>query len=122
VRVLLVEDEPRIAAFLTKGLSRHGFTVDWAATGSDALARARGEDPPDVVILDLGLPDIDGLDVLRTMRHTGVSAPVVVLTARAGLQDRATALELGARDYLTKPVPMADLVARILAQPSPPAA
>lgn len=120
MRVLLVEDEARIASFVVKGLDRNGCTVDWVTTGAEALVRADAGERPDVVILDLGLPDIDGLDVLRALRQRGLSTPVVVLTARSHPQDRSTAWSLGVRDYLTKPVAMAALLERLGIPPSPP--
>jgi two-component system, OmpR family, copper resistance phosphate regulon response regulator CusR len=118
MNVLIVEDEPRIAAFLAKGLMRHGYDVQRAYTGSEALARTGGEDdqpPVDLVVLDLGLPDIDGLDVLRGLRANGSEVPVIVLTARTEPSDRAEALRLGAVEYLTKPLPFPDLLGSVRA-------
>ena len=98
--LLVVEDDPRIAAVLVKGLQKQGFQVDCVATGTAAIERAAGFD---VLLLDLGLPDIDGLEVLRELRHRCVRVPVVVITARTDPRDRAVAAELGVRSYLTKP-------------------
>jgi DNA-binding response OmpR family regulator len=111
-RVLIVEDDARIAAFLLKGLRAKGFEPCWVETGGAALA-AFEQAASDVVLLDLGLPDIDGLDVLARWRADGVAVPVVVLTARSDPRDRAHALELGVAGYLTKPAPFADVLAMI---------
>jgi two-component system, OmpR family, response regulator len=115
MRLLVVEDEARIASFLVKGLSAQGYGVDAATTGSEALARAR--DPGlDLVILDLGLPDVDGLEVLRQLRREGWQLPVIILTARAGVEGLVEGLALGADDYLTKPFAFDELVARVRAR------
>jgi two-component system, OmpR family, copper resistance phosphate regulon response regulator CusR len=116
MRVLIVEDERRIAAFLAKGLRRQGYDVDCAYTGSEALELAVGEQtgpPVDLVMLDLGLPDIDGLDVLRTLRDRGSDVPVIVLTARTEASDKAEAQRLGAVEYLTKPLPFPDVLGSV---------
>jgi two-component system copper resistance phosphate regulon response regulator CusR len=118
MNVLIVEDEPRIADFLAKGLSRQGYDVQCAYTGADALAWTGGEQgapPIDIIVLDLGLPDIDGLDVLRALRARGSVVPVIVLTARTDASDRAEALRLGAVDYHTKPLPFPDLLGSVRA-------
>lgn len=100
--VLVVEDDPRIAAMLVKGLHAKGFSADFVTTGAEALVRIeRGG--LDVLLLDLGLPDMDGLDILRALDAGGSTLPVIVLTARSDPRDRRAAIELGARDYLTKP-------------------
>jgi DNA-binding response OmpR family regulator len=109
VRLLIVEDDNRVADALASVMSRHGFTVFRAATGAEALARL-GE--ADVVLLDLGLPDTDGFDVCRRIR-AGSDVPVIVVTARAELSARIHGLNLGADDYMVKPVNGAELVARI---------
>ena len=115
MRLLVVEDEPRIASFLVKGLSAGGYRVEAVATGSEALVRAR--DPGlDLVILDLGLPDVDGLDVLRRLRAEGRQLPVIILTARAGVEGLVKGLALGADDYLTKPFAFDELLARVRAR------
>jgi DNA-binding response OmpR family regulator len=110
MKILLVEDEERIVSFLGKGLSKHGYEVEAASSGRQALDRARSAD---VVILDLGLPDMDGLDVLSAMRAADVDAQVIVLTARDGVGDRVEGLERGADDYLAKPFAFEELVARV---------
>jgi DNA-binding response OmpR family regulator len=117
MKVLIVEDERRIAGFLAKGLTRQGYDVDCVHTGSDALrwTGERDDQAIDLVVLDLGLPDIDGLDVLRTLRERGSDVPVIVLTARTEDTDRAEALRLGAVDYLTKPLPFPDFLGRVRA-------
>jgi DNA-binding response OmpR family regulator len=118
VNVLIVEDEPRIANFLAKGLRRQGYEVQCVYTGSDALARTdpRRDGPTvDLMVLDLGLPDIDGLDVLRTLRARASEVPVLVFTARTESSDRAEALRLGAVEYLTKPLPFPDFLGSVRA-------
>jgi DNA-binding response OmpR family regulator len=116
--VLIVEDERRIADFLAKGLKRQGYDVRCAYTGSEALAWTAGEKPGpsiDLVVLDLGLPDMDGLHILRALRERGSDVPVIVLTARTEASDRTEALRLGAVDYLTKPVPFPDFLGSVRA-------
>jgi DNA-binding response OmpR family regulator len=117
MRVLLVEDDVRIATFLRKGLGSAGFIVDWVESGAEALtcARTLGGERPDIVILDLGLPDADGLDVLAALRSSGCRTRVVILTARSEAADRARAATLGIDDYLTKPFSMAELLASLRA-------
>ncbi len=110
-RVLVVDDEPGIARTVETNLRRHDFRVDKAATGHEALdafARVR----PDLVLLDLGLPDIDGLDVIRAIRQRA-GTPIVVLSAREAERDKVAALDLGADDYLTKPFGVNELLARV---------
>jgi two-component system, OmpR family, response regulator len=114
MRILLVEDEDRIAAFLEEGLSDHGYEVVRAATGAEAIERAL--EGVELVVLDLGLPDLDGLDVITTMRESRLQAPIIVLTARGELADRLTGLDRGADDYLVKPFAFDELLARIRAQ------
>jgi DNA-binding response OmpR family regulator len=115
MRVLLVEDEERIASFLVTGLEAQGYTVDHVAGGVDALARlSRGT--PDLIVLDLALPDIDGLDVLRRLREEERPIPVIILTARADVDDLVEGLDLGADDYLTKPFAFDELLARVRAR------
>ena len=112
--LLVVEDNPVLAASLSKGLREDGFEVDTVGTGAAAIARLAQQDV-DAVVLDLGLPDIDGLDVLQRARAAGVHAPVLVLTARDAVRARVTALDLGADDYLVKPFQYDELLARIRA-------
>jgi DNA-binding response OmpR family regulator len=114
VTLLIVEDNATLAASLTKGLSEDGYQVDSVATGEAALRRLERQDV-DAIVLDLGLPDIDGGSVLVQLRERGVNAPVLVLTARDAVQSRVTALEQGADDYLVKPFEYAELLARIRA-------
>ena len=111
-RILIVEDEVRLASFLEKGLRSSGFTTTVVGDGGAASALARDEDF-DLLILDLGLPGKDGLDVLKDLRRDGQRMPVIVLTARSDVHDRVTGLEGGADDYLGKPFHFEELVARI---------
>jgi two-component system KDP operon response regulator KdpE len=110
-RILLVEDELPIRKFLAASLASAGYELDEAATGKDALRRA-AQQPPDLVILDLGLPDLDGQEVLTQLREW-LSAPVIVLSARDQEHQKITALDHGADDYLTKPFSTRELLARI---------
>jgi DNA-binding response OmpR family regulator len=116
--LLIVEDEERVASFLDKGLRAHGYTVEWAPTGQEALRRLTGPGIS-LVILDLGLPDLDGLDVLENLRHRGSAVPVLVLSARGRTGDRVTGLNLGADDYLGKPFAFEELLARVRANLRP---
>jgi DNA-binding response OmpR family regulator len=118
MRLLIVEDEDRIASFLVKGLRAHGYAVTLARTGRDGL-RLAGELEPDGVILDLGLPDIDGVEVLRRLRSRRSAMPVLVLTARDQVRDKVQGLDLGADDYLTKPFAFDELLARLRARLRP---
>jgi DNA-binding response OmpR family regulator len=112
VNLLIVEDEERVASFLEKGLRAHGYTVEWVQHGQDALQRLM-HPGISLVILDLGLPDLDGLDVLEGMRDRGSPVPVLVLSARGRVDDRVTGLNLGADDYLGKPFAFEELLARV---------
>jgi two-component system response regulator QseB len=112
--VLIVEDDDRIASFVTRGLRAHGFQVEWVTTGEEAVARIEAGGV-DVQILDLGLPDINGLEVLRRLGAAGASVPAVIVTARSDPRDRREALALGADHYLTKPFAWADLLAAVTA-------
>jgi DNA-binding response OmpR family regulator len=114
-RILIVEDEARLASFLEKGLRSSGYTTTVVADGHSATMLARDDDF-DLVVLDLGLPGKDGLEVLRDLRRHGQSLPVIVLTARSDPHDRVTGLETGADDYLGKPFHFEELVARIRAR------
>ena len=111
-RILLVEDEPGLVLTLTDRLEAEGYHVDSAIDGETAIARASAE-PFDVILLDVMLPRRDGFDVCRTVRQRGVTAPILMLTARGQVVDRVVGLKLGADDYLTKPFEMAELLARI---------
>jgi DNA-binding response OmpR family regulator len=106
--VLVVEDDARVASFLVRGLGSRGYRVEHVGTGAEALARVRAGPAYRLMLLDLGLPDIAGLDVLRTLRSSGLSIPVIVLTSSA--VDRAEGLDLGADDYFVKPLPFARLL------------
>ncbi len=110
-RVLVVDDEPAILRTLERTLSRHGLDVDTAATGEDALERYERA-RPDLVVLDLGLPGIDGLEVIRRIRARAPT-PVIVLSARDGEREKIAALDMGADDYVTKPFGADELLARI---------
>jgi DNA-binding response OmpR family regulator len=114
MRVLIVEDEPRVASFLVKGLTSRGYGVEHVSTGGDGLARVQSDGDFDVILLDLGLPDVDGLDVLRAIRARGLKVPVIILTARA--DDREAGLRLGADDFLVKPLPFSHLLERVQAR------
>jgi two-component system copper resistance phosphate regulon response regulator CusR len=111
-RILIVEDEVRIASFLEKGLRANGYATEVAVDGADALRRVRIGDY-DLVILDLGLPDMDGSEVLRRLRSNGMRAPVIILTARDDVRDTVAGLEGGADDYVTKPFKFEELLARL---------
>ena len=113
MRVLVVEDEDKIASFIVKGLAGVGYETEHVRTGEAAI---EGAPQADVMVLDLGLPDVDGLDVLRRIREQELDIQVIVLTARAELGDRVQGLERGADDYLVKPFAFEELVARIRAR------
>ncbi len=109
--ILLIEDEPPVHKFLGASLPAHGFRLLGAETGKDGLARAADYNP-DVVLLDLGLPDLDGLEVTRRLREWS-NVPIIVLSARGQEKDKIAALDAGADDYLTKPFSTGELLARI---------
>ncbi len=111
-QILIVEDEPRIAAFVAKGLRAAGFTTVIEPSGRAAIQLALTE-PIDLIVLDVGLPDIDGFDVLGQLRGQGVTTPVVMLTARSSVADRVAGLQSGADDYIPKPFAFEELLARI---------
>jgi DNA-binding response OmpR family regulator len=111
-RILIVEDEERIASFVEKGLRANGFTTSVAADGDSGLALA-GSGRFDLVVLDIGLPGMDGFQVLRELRRAGSRVPVVMLTARDDVQDTVAGLEGGADDYITKPFRFEELLARV---------
>lgn len=114
MRVFLIEDDARIRGFVQQGLEKEGATVHAVETGTEAL-EVLLEDDFDAAILDLGLPDIDGIDVLRELRSRGNRLPVLVLTARDAIDDRVNGLDAGADDYLVKPFALVELLARLRA-------
>jgi two-component system KDP operon response regulator KdpE len=111
IRILVVDDEPPIRRLLRTGLGTQGYEVIDAANGADALIAVKSN--PDLVILDLGLPDMQGLDVLRMMREGGSTVPVLVLSSRDDEGGKVKAFDLGADDYVTKPFGMNELLARV---------
>src|SRR5438874_9611855 len=115
-RVLVVEDDPDIAQLVAHYLEKSGFSVDVLANGRDALTSIAAH-PPDVLVLDLMLPQVDGLEICRVVRGNGATAaiPIIMLTARAEESDRIVGLEIGADDYLAKPFSPNELVARVRA-------
>lgn len=114
MRVLVVEDDPLLGDALRVGLAQAGFTADWVRDGRAALV-AIATDPFAAVVLDLGLPELSGLEVLRRLRAEGNAVPVLVLTARDAVPDRIAGLDGGADDYLVKPVDLGELAARLRA-------
>lgn len=114
MRILVVEDEPRIAADIRSGLESANYAVDTARDGEDAWFKGETEDY-DAIVLDLGLPRLDGLSVLKRLREAGVATPVLILTARDGWREKVEGIDAGADDYLTKPFQMEELLARLRA-------
>jgi two-component system, OmpR family, response regulator len=114
MRVLVVEDSVKMAAVLKRGLEEEGYAVDVAGTGQDGLWMAV-ENPNDVIVLDIVLPDMDGFEVCRRLRGSGQRAPVLMLTARDAVPDRVRGLDSGADDYLTKPFAFTEFAARVRA-------
>jgi len=114
VRVLIVEDQPKLAALLARGLREEGHAADIAARGEDVLWMAPAA-AYDVIVLDIMLPGIDGLETCRRLRQSGIWTPVLMLTARDAVDDRVTGLDAGADDYLTKPFSFDELLARLRA-------
>ncbi|HUU98070.1 MAG TPA: heavy metal response regulator transcription factor [Phycisphaerae bacterium] len=114
MRVLVVEDDRRVARFIEKGLREASYAVELADNGDAGLRMAMGGGH-DVIVLDLMLPGRDGFSVLRSLRENGVATPVICLTARDGVDDRIRGLDLGADDYLAKPFSFAELMARVRA-------
>ena len=112
MKILIVEDELKLAGFLKKGLAQEGFVVDAARSAAEA-ERLTLDGVYDAIVLDLGLPDKDGLAMLRLLREEGDSTPVLILTARGSVEEKVRALEMGANDYLTKPFAFRELVARL---------
>lgn len=111
-RILIAEDEDRLASFLEKGLKKHGFTTAVAPDGNQAVLMAQSGDF-DLLLLDLGLPVIDGWTVLKLLRSQADERPIIIVTARADEKDRLTALAYGANDYVIKPFRFVDLLARV---------
>ena len=111
-RILVVDDEPSITDAVATSLRYEGFTVDVAETGRAALAAAQ-ERPPDLLVLDVMLPDLDGLEVTRRLRADGIGVPVLFLTARDSLEDKVAGLTIGGDDYVTKPFALAEIIARV---------
>jgi two-component system OmpR family response regulator len=114
MRALVVEDELKLAALIRRGLVEEGYAADVARTGEEALWMARAT-PYDAIVLDLMLPGRDGLEVCRSLRESGVWSPILMLTARDGIEDRVSGLDSGADDYLSKPFSFAELLARLRA-------
>ena len=114
MRILIVEDDDKIASFLAKGLKQNGFSVDTASDGDQALSLCRTVDY-DSIVLDIMLPKLDGLSVLRTIRAEKRLVPVLLLSAKASVDNRVTGLQAGADDYLTKPYAFSELLARLQA-------
>ena len=113
-KILLIEDEPQISSFISRGLRREGFEIITAADGRSGLDLAFAE-LPDVIILDIMLPDIDGLNVCRQIREGELQTPILMLTAKDAIPDRVAGLEAGADDYLGKPFAFEELLARVRA-------
>ncbi len=114
MRILVVEDDPDVTSFIKKGLREERYAVDVASEGEEALRLARGTSY-DLIILDIMLPKLDGLEVCRRLRADRQRAPILLLTARDAIEDKVTGLESGADDYLTKPFAFAELLARVRA-------
>jgi two-component system OmpR family response regulator len=114
MRALVVEDELKMAALLRRGLVEEGYAADIARTGEDAIDMA-GATPYDAIVLDVMLPGLGGIEVCRELRASGVWTPILMLTARDGVEDRVVGLDAGADDYLTKPFSFAELLARLRA-------
>ena len=114
MRILLVEDDPLLGDGIRAGLRQQGFQVDWVQDGEAAQRELRAQ-PYAATVLDLGLPRMDGIDVLRSVRRVGVDFPILVLTARDAVPDRVRGLDMGADDYVVKPVDLEELGARLRA-------
>ena len=115
MRILVVEDERKVASFISQGLAEEGYAVEVAADGAEALDLILAGPPYDLVVLDLMLPKRDGFGVLKTVRDRGVATPVLVLTARDSVADKVAGFDLGADDYLTKPFAFEEFLARVRA-------
>lgn len=114
MRILLVEDDPKIASFIIKGLKAEGFAVDHENNGEDGLHMALTE-PYDAAVIDIMLPKIDGLSLIESMRRQKLKTPIIILSARGEVDDRVKGLQIGADDYLTKPFAFSELLARLQA-------
>ena len=113
MRILVAEDERKVASFIRQGLAEEGYAVDVATDGAAALELALGGTPYDLIVLDVMLPRRDGFAVLRALREHRMGAPVLLLTARDSVPDKVTGLDLGADDYLTKPFAFDEFLARV---------
>ena len=111
-RVLIIEDDPELRSLLDRGLAEEGFETATASTGTELLERVEAE-IPDLLVLDIGLPDADGRDLCQALRARGVKAPILFLTARDALPDRLSGFQAGGDDYVTKPFAFAEVVARL---------
>lgn len=114
MRILVVEDDDKIASFVTKGLEQSGFAVDRAGNGEDGLFLAQTE-PYDAAIIDVMLPGIDGLSIIAEMRKSKIATPVIILSAKHSVEDRVRGLQTGSDDYLVKPFTFSELLARVQA-------
>ncbi len=114
MRVLLIEDDPMIGKALVRGLNDHGITVDWLRNGVEGREALALRDHT-LVLLDIGLPELSGIEILRAARADGTSVPILIITARDGLDDRIAGLDLGADDYIVKPFELGELLARMRA-------
>src|SRR6266576_925857 len=114
MKVLIVEDDAELRSVLGRGLREEGFTVEAVATGGELLSRV-ADGFPDVFVVDIGLPDADGRDVVQALRARGVQTPVLFLTARDALVDRISGFDAGGDDYVTKPFALVEVVARLQA-------
>lgn len=114
MRILVVEDDKKVASLIVKGLKQEGFAVDHAADGEDGLHLALNE-PYDACIIDIMLPKLDGLSLIEEMRHQKISTPVIILSAKRSVDDRVKGLQTGSDDYLVKPFAFSELLARVQA-------
>ena len=114
MRILVIEDDPKIASFIVNGLKQSGFAVDHCSDGEDGLARAQAISY-DAAVVDIMLPKLDGLSVIRELRNKNVRTPVLILSAKATVDDRVRGLQSGGDDYLTKPFAFSELLARVQA-------
>jgi two-component system, OmpR family, response regulator len=114
MRVLVVEDDKKIASFVVNGLKQSGFAVDHSANGEDGLVMARSVSY-DAAVIDIMLPKLDGLSLVQSLRREGIRTPVIILSARASVDDRVRGLQSGGDDYLTKPFAFSELLARVQA-------